>query len=176
MKFEKLKNTEKVDCKVTQAELDCLADPLNSYLYAGVDKGFKYRMVFLLVMGCLYSVRLLFYPMEILPMVHALQNPASSLTDVQYLQFRAFYLMTIIVLYTGSYLKNWFFPQIALVVFGFAVAGFVMDIFNFYVFYRADVRAEVLVFLMLRIAAIVCLFYNALRAQRAPPMPRKIWA
>lgn len=160
--------------KVTQDELDALAQPLSAYGYFGVDRGFKYRMIFLLVVATAWALRLVFFPIDVLPPTHALQG--TPITDVQYLRFRAIYMIVAILIYVVSYLRDWFFPQVALIVFSFAVTGIVMDLFNFYIYYVDPVRFDAKMFLALRCVAIVCLFYNALRARRAPPMPRKLWS
>jgi hypothetical protein len=50
-----------------------------------------------------------------------------------------------------------------------------MDFFNVLGFALGPIPPLVVVFLLLRLLIIYCLFMNAIHANRAPPAPRAFW-
>lgn len=160
--------------RVTQEELDSLAQPLQLDGPGGVDKGFRWRTIFLLVATVIWVLRLLFYPTEVLEAIHVVHTAVAA--DFQYLRLRAFAAIAVLLVYMISYLKDWLFPQVALIVFSIVVTGLGIDAVVFYMYFDQPVSMEVAAYVVLSCMGVVCLFYNALRAQRAPPMPRKLWS
>ena len=169
-----MKIFNKPTSKVSQAELDALGGHMSPLIYGGADRFFKWRNLFMLSVAAFMLIRLLFFAHDALPVAHALQN--GSLDANQYLQFRALYVGLIMMLYVFSYLRDWFYPQVALIVFAMSLAAMVIDTFNFYVFYDSDMTKFTVAMLVLRILVIGCLFLNALYVHRAPAMPRKFWS
>ncbi|MFZ2738128.1 MAG: hypothetical protein WBI20_11115 [Burkholderiaceae bacterium] len=168
-----MKTPENPACKVSQSELDALGAPLNPLLYGGVDRFFKWRNLFLILAATLMLIRLLFYSYDLLPVVHALQN--TNIDAKEYLKLRALYLSVVMVIYLTSYLRDWYFAQVALIVFALALSGLAMDFFNFFLYYDNWPKSVIVTF-VLRLLAIGSLFLNALLVHRAPPMPRTLWS
>ncbi len=159
--------------KVSPEELAQLNAPSKGYVLTGVDRGYKYRMVFLLVTAVASVARLLFFPGVL---VYSFNFPQGMPNLTQYMQYRGMYLALVAAVYTYSYLKDWHFARISLLVFAMALTGLVMDFFNVYAFMEGPLTPSMLFFLMVRITAIACLFLNAIRDHRAPPMPRRLWS
>ena len=143
-------------------------------IYGGVDRFFRWRNLFMASVALFMLIRLLFFAYDDLPAAYA--PPGGGLDVKHYLQIRALGVGSVIVLYSFSYLRDWFFPQVALFFFAVAVANLTMDTFNFYVLFEDGMTKVVVITLVLRSVVIGCLFFNALNAHRAPAMPRKFWS
>ena len=159
--------------KVSSEELAQLSAPSDRYVPSGVDRGYKYRMLFLVVTAVASVARLLFFPGVL---VYSFNFPEGMPNLTQYMQYRGMYLALVAAVYIYSYLKDWHFARVSLLVFAMALTGLVMDFFNVYAFMEGPLTPSMLFFLIVRIAAIVCLFLNAIRDNRAPPMPRRLWS
>jgi cation transport ATPase len=171
---KKTKPSESLTSKVTQAELDALGATQNPLLHGGVDRYFKWRHAFLSVMVVVFSIRLLFFHDQVLNLSVIFNN--LGIDTQKYLGFRSLYLITGAILYVVSYVRNWFFPQIAMVAFALALGGLVTDTLNFFAFYQGAFPQGVVFVVFLRSSVVVCMFYNAIYAHRAPPMPRHFWS
>ena len=138
------------------------------------DPGFKYRLLFLLTVVLVQTVRLLFYPHL------AVTNFQAGAMDEQvlfrYMTVRAFFVIGISAVYLFSYLKNWYFEKISMLYVGIAVTALVMDYFNAYVYFNQQLTQSAAALIALRFVAIYCLLMNALRAREAPAMPRSLWS
>jgi hypothetical protein len=128
----KISNT--LASKVSQAELDALGGTMRSQFYGGADRFFRWRNLFMASVALFMLIRLLFFAYDDLPAAYP--PPGGSLDVKHYLQIRALGVGLVIVLYSFSYLRDWFFPQVALFFFAVAVANLTMDIFNFYVLFE----------------------------------------
>lgn len=160
--------------KVTQAELDALGATPNPLLHGGVDRYFKWRHAFLSVMVVVFVVRLLFFHDQVLNLSVIFNN--LGIDTRNYLNFRSVYLITCASLYAVSYVRNWFFPQISMIAFALALGGLVTDALNFFAFYKGVLPQGIGIVVFLRCSVVVCLFYNAIHAHRAPAMPRHFWS
>jgi hypothetical protein len=160
--------------KVTQAELDALGATPNPLLHGGVDRYFKWRHAFLSVMVVVFVIRLVFFHDQVLNLSVIFNN--LGIDTQKYLSLRSLYLITGAAMYVVSYVRNWFFPQISMVAFALALGGLVTDTLNFFAFYQGAFPQGVVFVVFLRSSVVVCMFYNAIYAHRAPPMPRHFWS
>lgn len=141
---------------------------------ANVDKGFKYRNLFLLAVVISQVVKLLFFSHL------AIGNFELGMLDVEafehYLVFRACFVTLIAAFYLFSYLKDWYFDKVSVLYVGIATTALVMDYFNAYVYLSENPLQWMTGLIVLRFMAVFCLLMNALRAARAPAMPRRLWS
>jgi len=180
-----MSQTHTAHARITEEELIALLGPLPGLLPvavpdgraqrdgAGVDTWFKYRMVFLLAVAMTYVAKLLFFP------ALATANfdlGTSGLSLNQYLQYRAGFVLLISAVYAYSYLKDWHFEQVSLVVLTVSVTALVLDYFNAYVYLSQTPAQWIAGLIALRFLAIFCLLMNAMSARHAPPMPRRLWS
>jgi len=93
-----------------------------------------------------------------------------------YLAFRACFIIAISAFYLFSYLKSWHFDKISVLYVGIAITALVMDYFNAYVYLSENPLQWMTGLIALRCLAVGCLLMNALRAHRAPAMPRHLWS
>jgi len=171
--------------RLSEEELVTLLGPVRSHkqpvAYAerqplagvGVDVWFKYRMIFLLVVVVAFTGKLLFFP------ALAAANfdlSGSHLTLDRYFQFRAGFITVITGVYLYSYLKDWQFERVSLLVLGVAVTALMLDYFNAYVYLSQTPTQWVTGLIALRFLVIFCLLMNAMSARHAPPMPRRLWS
>jgi len=171
--------------RITEEELIALLDPVPDQLpvvmpdrrvqreAVGVDTWFKYRMVFLLAVAMTYAAKLLFFP-ALATANFDLGTSALSLN--QYLQYRAGFIILISTVYVYSYLKDWHFEQVSLVVLTVSVTALMLDYFNAYVHLSQTPAQWIAGLIALRFLAIFCLLMNAMSARHAPPMPRRLWS
>ncbi len=168
------KRSKETPYKVSQAELDALFDHHTPLVYGGVDHFFKWRHAFLCLAGVVFLLRLVLDFEQALPLTSF--HHLLGIDTFKYIGFRGMYVVTAFALYVFSYLRGWFFPQVAMIVFGMALGGFITDGLSFYIFYQHGLPAYVLAFLALRVLVVVALFYNAMNVHRAPAMPRHFFS
>ena len=158
---------------VTDDELNALMGDAVSDI-ADHDAWFKYRNFFLLLVVISQVIKLLFFSHL------AIGNFELGALDPQaferYLVFRACFVVAISAFYLFSYLKNWYFEKVSLLYVGIALTALVMDYFNAYVYLSENPLQWMTGLIALRILAVGCLALNALRAHRAPAMPRHMWS
>ncbi len=159
--------------KVSQSELDALRGVINPLIYGGVDRFYKWRMGFIFFTIIFVAIRTLL-SINTASVASALNALGLDITN--YYALRVAYTAVVIALYAYSYCRDWFFPQVALVVFALGLGALIMDFFNIHFFYPNGLPADVVVAIVLRSIAIVCLFFNALNVHRAPAMPRRPWS
>lgn len=139
-----------------------------------VDTWFKYRNLFLLLVATSQVIKLLFFSHL------AIGNFELGALDVEafehYLVFRACFVIAIAAFYLFSYLKDWHFEKVSLLYVGIAITALVMDYFNAYVYLSENPLQWMTGLIALRFLAVGCLLMNALRASRAPTMPRRLWS
>lgn len=168
-----MKNPNKPGYSVSQSELDALRGIVNPLIYGGVDRFYKWRMGFIFFTVMFIAVRMLL-SIDTAPAGPVLTTLGLDITS--YYAMRVAYTAVVIALYAYSYCRDWFFPQVALVVFALALGALITDFFNIHFFYPNGLPADVVVAIVLRSIAIVCLFFNALNVHRAPAMPRRPWS
>mgnify|MGYP003395048235 CR=1 FL=1 len=157
---------------VSEAEMAQLLTPQERKLLKGADPGFRLRDLFLFVVIFFFTVRLLFFPAHI----QLGLNISTDVSDLQpYLQYRGIFLLIVSTVYLLSYLRDWYFERVALFICAMAFTGLVMDFFNVYSWIQGPIPTSVLVLILLRIACTYALLINAIRADRAPPLPRSIF-
>ncbi len=159
---------------VSQEELDSLSAWRAPAPVALTDRGFKYRMLFLLAVVVSYTVKLLFFPDIAASNYNIAAHGEGEMA--RYFHLRGWFLVFGTAVYLYAYLRDWHFEKIAIGFFAFALAALVMDYFNVYQFMKDTPTQAMTALIGLRLLAIYCLFMNAARAQRAPPMPRRIWS
>ena len=164
---------ENIEPVVTPEELALLLGPEKKGGPSGVDPGFKYRNAFLLVVSFGMVVRLLFFPSQALL---SFGFPSSMENMSGYFQARGWYALVVTLVYIFSYVKDWHFSRVALIIASLAFAGLVSDFFNVYRFLIGPLTPSVILMVGLRIGAVYCLFMNAVRDNRAPPMPRNMFS
>jgi hypothetical protein len=139
----------------------------------GVDVWFKYRMIFLLAVVVAFTGKLLFMP------ALAAANFDLGESDLSldlYFQFRAGFIVMITGLYLYSYLRDWQFERVSLLVLSVAVTALMLDYFNAYVYLSQTPTQWITGLIGLRFLVIFCLLMNAMSARHAPPMPRRLWS
>ena len=158
---------------VTDEELSALMGE-ESVADSNTDIGFKYRNLFLLVVVISQVIKLLFF--SHLTTGNFELGALDAEAFERYLVFRACFVIAISAFYLFSYLKNWYFEKVSLLYVGIAITALVMDYFNAYVYLSESPAQWVTGLIALRFMAVFCLLMNALRAQRAPAMPRSLWS
>jgi hypothetical protein len=157
---------------ISDAELAQLLTPQERKLLKGADTGFKLRNRFLLLLALFFIIKLLLFPEQ----TSRHLNIPTELRDLRpYLQYRGLFIVFVTTVYYFSYVRDWHFSRISLVLCTVGCTGLVMDFFNVYSWIRGPIAPMVLAFILLRLAGNYCLLMNALRADRAPPMPRSFW-
>ncbi len=159
---------------ISKEELDTLSSWRTPAPASQADRWFKYRMLFLLVVVLSYAVKLLFFPDIAASNYQLVERGEEAMA--RYFVFRGLFLVCGTVVYLYAYLRDWHFEAIAIGFFSFALAALVMDYFNVYQFMQATPTQSMVALIGLRLLALCCLFLNALHAQRAPAMPRRLWS
>jgi hypothetical protein len=172
--FGKSKRSEETAYKVSQAELNALFDKRNPLIHGGVDHFYKWRHAFLCLAGVVISLRLGLYSEQAVPLTSFLH--LLGIDSFKYMGFRVGYVVITFALYVFSYLRDWFFPQVAMLVFALALGSLITDGLSFYVFYQNGLPFYALAFLAVRVLVVVTLFYNAMNVHRAPAMPRHFFS
>jgi len=149
-----------------------LLTPQERKLLKGADAGFTLRNRILMLLILFFVVKLLFFPEQ----TSTDLNIPPELRDLRpYLQYRGVFIALTTAIYYFSYVKDWHFERISLVLCSVAFTGLAMDFFNVYSWIQGPVSPLVLGFIGLRLVVIYALLMNAIRADRAPPLPRSFW-
>jgi len=138
------------------------------------DSWFKYRMLFLLAIVLSYAVKLLFFP-DIAASNYHMDGRADG-EMARYFSQRGLFLVLGTSVYLYAYLHDWHFEKVAIGFFSGAIIALVMDYFNVYQFMKDTPTQAMTALIGLRLLGVWCLFLNAVRARRAPPMPRRLWS
>ena len=140
---------------------------------ANIDTWFKYRMVYLFVAAVVFTLRWLFYPG-----LATLQFQAGDSVNTLeiYFQFRASFAILISSVYIYSYVKNWHFERVSVVILGLNVITLFMDYFNTYEYLAEVPKQWIFAMIVLRFLTVFCLLMNAMNARHAPKMPRRVWS
>jgi uncharacterized membrane protein len=168
-----MRNLQASQPLVTDEELNALMGE-EVLAISDTDAWFKYRNLFVLAVVMSQVVKLLFFSHL------AIGNFELGKLDPQsfghYLIFRACFVIAISAFYLFSYLKDWYFEKVSLLYVGIAITALVMDYFNAYVYLSENPLQWMTGLIALRFMAVYCLWMNALRAPRAPAMPRYLWS
>ena len=157
---------------ISDAEMAQLLTPQERKLLKGADAGFTLRNRFLLVTVLFFIIKLTFFSEQ----TSIGLNVPSDVRDLRpYLQYRGLFILVAGSFYFLSYVRDWHFERVSLFICAVSFTGLVMDFFNVYSLMQGPMPATVLALILLRIAAIYVLFINAIRADRAPPLPRSFW-
>jgi hypothetical protein len=157
---------------ITDAEMAQLLTPQERSLLKGADTGFKLRNRFLLLLVLFFAVKLLLFPEQ----TNRYLNIPPELRELRpYLQYRGLFVVFVSTVYYFSYVRDWHFSRISLVLCTVGFTGLVMDFFNVYSWVVGPLSPLVLAFIFVRLVGIYCLLMNALKADRAPPVPRTFW-
>ena len=140
---------------------------------SGVDRGFKYRNAYVLIVGLFFILKLLFFPENT---GNILSVQKTTIDIAVFSQYRALLALGILAVYFTSYLKDWHFNRVALMIATSTLTVLVMDFFNIYSFMAGGLTPSLLVRVFLRIGIVYCLFMNSIRDNRAPVMPRTLFS
>lgn len=180
-----MSRTHPKQTRLSEEELVALLGPVRSHKQpvapaerlqmaaANTDVWFKYRMIFLLAVVVAYTSKLLFMPALA---ASNFELSASHLSLGSYFQFRASFVITVTGIYLYSYLKDWRFEQVSLLVLGVSVTALIFDYFNAYAYLSQTPTQWMTGLIALRFLVIFCLLMNAMSARHAPPMPRRLWS
>jgi hypothetical protein len=158
---------------VTDEELALLNGPLAQVQPKSVDRGFKYRNLYLLMCVCLIVIRALFFPdFAILDLAETLGKATALIA----LQVRGLVTLSIGAAYLYAYLNDWHFERLGWIMVGIFLAFLIRDIVFSLLTSQVPLRALTMVEIILRMGVLVCLVLNALRDHRAPSMPRTLWS
>jgi hypothetical protein len=158
---------------VTDEELNALMSE-DAPAPSNTDVWFKYRNLFLLAVVISQVIKLLFF--SHLAIGNFELGTLDPLAFERYLVFRACFVIAISSFYLFSYLRDWHFEKVSLLYVGIAITALVMDYFNAYVYLSENPMQWMTGLIALRFLAVGCLFMNAMRAKRAPAMPRHLWS
>ena len=130
-------------------------------------------MVYLFVAAVVFTLRWLFYPG-----LATLQFQAGDSVNTLeiYFQFRASFAILISSVYIYSYVKNWHFERVSVVILGLNVITLFMDYFNTYEYLAEVPKQWIFAMIVLRFLTVFCLLMNAMNARHAPKMPRRLWS
>ena len=148
-------------------------DPEPAAATERTDRGFKYRIWFLLAVVASYAIKLLLFPDIATSNYNFAQHGEAEMA--LYFHQRGGFLVFGACVYLYAYLRDWHFEKIAIGFFSAALVALVMDYFNVYQFMKDTPTQAMTALIGLRLLAIYCLYLNAARAKRAPPMPRRLW-
>ena len=158
---------------ISDADMDLLLTPQERKLLQGEDKGFRYRHIFLTVAMLILIVRLVFFSAT----VGDSFNVQPGMHDLaMYFQYRGLYVLLTSAVYVLSYVRDWYFERVAMVILTMAIFGWAVDLLNVYSLLKDPTSPSAILFFVLRLAIIACLFMNAIRAKRAPLAPRGFWS
>ena len=158
---------------LTDEELNALMSEDAPVTY-DTDVWFKYRNLFLLVTVISQVIKLLFF--SHLAIGNFELGTLDPVAFKHYLAFRACFVIAISYFYLFSYLRDWHFEKVSVLYVGIAITALVTDYFNAYVYLSENPMQWMTGLIALRILAVGCLFMNAIRAKRAPAMPRHLWS
>ncbi len=157
---------------ISDAEMAQLLTPQERTGLKGADRGFKLRHRFLLVTVLFFTTQLLFFPAQA-------QLNLNLYTDVRdlrtYFQYQGIFILLASGIYLLSYLRDWYFERVALFMCAISFTTLVMDFFNVFSWIHGPISMQVIAVIILRMACIYSLLINAIRADRAPPLPRTFW-
>jgi hypothetical protein len=157
---------------ISEAEMALLLTPQERKLLKGVDKGFLLRNLFLLASVLFFAIRLLFFSEQ----TYLGLNIHTDVRDLRpYLQYRGIFILLASAVYVLSYARDWYFERVALFSCAISFTGLLMDFFNIYSLIQGPMPTHVLALIFLRAACTYVLLINAIRADRAPPLPRGLW-
>lgn len=157
---------------LTEEELQALSRRETLLPLAQADPGFRYRIWFLLAVVMSYAVKLLLFPDIAASNYDIVRRSEAELA--LYFHQRGWFLMLGTAVYLYAYLRDWHFEKVAIGFFSAALVALVLDYFNVYQFMKDTPTQAMTALIGLRLLAIYCLFLNAVRAKRAPPMPRRL--
>lgn len=158
---------------ISEAEMALLLTPQERQLLKGVDRGFRLRNLFLLAAVLFFTVRLLFFSEQ----AYLALNIHTDGRDLRpYLQYRGIYVLVASCVYVLSYARDWYFERVAMFSCAISFTGLLMDFFNIYSLIQGPMPSHVLALIFVRAACTYLLLINALRADRAPPLPRSFWS
>ena len=158
---------------ISDADMDLLLTPQERKLLQGADKGFRYRHIFLTVGMLFMIIRLVFFSAT----VGDTFNAHPSMHDLAtYIQYRGLYVLLACAVYVLSYVRDWYFERVAMVILTMAIFGWAVDLFSVYGLMKDPTSPSAILFFVLRLAIIACLFMNAIRAKRVPLAPRGFWS
>ena len=140
---------------------------------SGADPGFRYRHMAMVLILLIILARLLFFPDLFRTDLHL----PECMGDMSgYFQLRGAFAFVLSVLYFFSYVKDWHYSRVAMIISSLSFAGMASDFFNIYRFIGGALPPVVLVLVLARCLVIYCLFMNSVRDNRAPPMPRHFFS
>jgi len=140
---------------------------------SGVDRGFRTRHAVLTLLLLFFMTRLLFYPATL----QAELNLPAYMGDMSsYFQLRGGFAFVLVMVYYFSYVKDWYFSRVALIIAALAFAGLTSDFFNIYRYMTGAWPAVIVFIVAARCIVVYCLFMSSIRDNRAPPMPRHFFS
>jgi amino acid transporter len=164
---------QKIHSVITPEEIAMLNGSGGKGRQSGVDRGFRYRHMVLVFIAVLILGRLLFFP-DLLTVDFNLPESMGDMSS--YFQLRGAFAFALSVIYVFSYVKDWHYSRVAMIISSLSFAGMVSDFFNIYRFIGGALPPVVLVLVFARCVVIYCLFMNSVRDNRAPPMPRHLFS
>ena len=140
---------------------------------SNVDRGYKFRNGYILLVGIYFVIRLLYFP-DISGNI--LGTPVTSVDLAAYAQYRALYAIVMLSVYFASYINDWYFKEISLMIAASSFTVLIMDFFNVYSFVVGGLTPTLVTRIFVRAGMSYCFLMNALRDHRAPVMPRSIFS
>ena len=168
-----MSDNEKIHSVVTPEEVAMLSGTGKKERPTGVDRGFRYRHMVMVFLFLIILTRLLFFP-DLLKVDLRLPECMGDMSI--YFQLRGAFAFALTVVYYFSYVKDWHYPQVAMIITSLSFAGLASDFFNIYRFIQGALPAVVILLVLARCVVIYCLFMNSVRDNRAPPMPRHFFS
>ncbi len=164
---------QKIHSVITPEEIEMLNGVSKKMQPSGVDRGFRTRHIVMSLIFLFLLVRLLFFPGT---MQSDLNLPAYMGDMSSYFQLRGVFSFVMAMVYYFSYVKDWHFPRVSLIISALAFAGLASDFFNIYRYIHGALSTVPLLLVVARCIVVYCLFMNSIRDNRAPPMPRHFFS
>jgi hypothetical protein len=158
---------------ITGEEIAMLNGVGKSMRPSGVDQGFRTRHIVMSLILLFFLARLLFYPDTLQA---ELSLPAYMGDMSSYFQMRGAFASVLAIIYFFSYVKDWYFPRVSLIIAALAFAGLASDFFNIYRFINGALSTVPVLLVVARCIVVYCLFMNSIRDNRAPLMPRHFFS
>jgi hypothetical protein len=164
---------QKTHSVITPEEIAMLNGVGKKMRPSGVDRGFRTRHALLSLLFLFFMTRLLLYPekMQVVLSLPAYMGDMSS-----YFQLRGAFALVLAVIYYFSYVKDWYFSRVSLIIAALAFAGLTSDFFNIYRHVSGALPIVIIFIIAARCIVVYCLFMNSIRDNRAPPMPRHFFS
>ena len=151
---------------VTASELEALIQDWGAVPHQPVDKFFPLRFWYLFVIASAYCVWLLFWTDAAVQRMTT--DPTEMVRMSRFLYFRGWFLLTVLLIGTYSYFKNWYPAIVFSALFLLSCVNFIFDLFNVYAEVIAHPTPRTTLMLILRLLGLWFVYLTVKNSSRLP--------